>query len=56
LTRRLAAGHGTAPVEAELVGLVPAAALAGWPGELPFAGGDPAERTIEARLAATAGA
>lgn len=56
LTRRLAQGHGTAPVEAELVGLVPEAALAGWPEELPFAGGFPAERTIEARLAATAGA
>lgn len=54
LTRRLAQGHGTAPVEAELVGLVPEAALAGWPEELPFAGGFPAERTIEARLAATA--
>lgn len=56
LTRRLAQGHGTAPVEAELVGLVPEAALAGWPEDLPFAGGFPAERTIEARLAATAGA
>lgn len=56
LTRRLAQGHGSAPVEAELVGLVPAAALAGWPEELPFAGGDPTERTIESRLAATAGA
>lgn len=56
LTRRLAQGHGTAPVEAELVGLVPEAALAGWPEELPFAGGFPAGRTIEARLAATAGA
>ena len=54
LTRRLAESRGSAPVEAELVGLVPEAALAGWPAELPFAGGFPAERTIEARLAATA--
>lgn len=54
--RRLAESHGSGPVEAELVGLVPAAALAGWPEELPLAGGDPGERTIEARLAATAGA
>ena len=56
LTRRLADPRGTAPVEAELVGLVPEAALAGWPEELPFAGGFPSGRTIEARLAATAGA
>lgn len=56
LTARLAQGHGSAPVEAEVVGLVPEAALAGWPADLPFAGGFPSERTIEARLAATAGA
>ena len=56
LTRRLGESRGTHPVEAELVGLVPEAALAGWPADLPFAGGDPSDRTIESRLAATASA
>ena len=42
LTRRLCESRGTRPVAAELVGLVPAAALAGWPEELPIVGGDPA--------------
>ncbi len=56
LTRRLCEPRGTRPVAAELVGLVPAAALAGWPQELPIAGGDPAGRTIESRLAAAASA
>lgn len=48
----LAADEGTAPVRAELVGLVPAAALAGYPAEIPIIGADPRERTIEARLEA----
>ena len=56
LTRRLSESRGTHPVEAELVGLVPKAALIGWPEDVPFSGGEPAERTIESRLAATASA
>jgi len=56
LTARLGEPHGTRPVAAELVGLVPEAALAGWPAELELAGGDPHGQTIEARLAATADA
>ncbi len=48
--RRLAAAEGAAPVAAELVGLVPAAALAGYPDDVPIAGADPAGRTIESRL------
>lgn len=50
--RRLAAVRGTAPVRAELVGLVPAAALDGYPADVPIAGPDAGARTIEARLAA----
>jgi len=53
--RRLGEPLGTRPVAAEIVGLVPAAALAGWPAGLPIVGGDGTTRTIEARLAATAG-
>lgn len=48
--RRLAAEQGTAPARAELVGLVPRAALDGYPGDVPIAGSDPRGRTIEARL------
>ena len=40
-----------APVEAEVVGLVPEAALAGYPGDVPIRDFDPARQTIEARLA-----
>jgi glutamate formiminotransferase len=54
LTARLGGPLGTRPVAAELVGLVPEAALAGWPADLESAGGDPHRQTIEARLAATA--
>jgi glutamate formiminotransferase/glutamate formiminotransferase/formiminotetrahydrofolate cyclodeaminase len=50
--RALAAPLGAAPVEAEIVGLVPAATLAGFPAELPIRDFDPAARTIEARLPA----
>lgn len=56
LTRMLGEPLGVRPVAAEIVGLVPAVALAGWPADLPIAGGDGATHTIEARLAATAGA
>lgn len=50
--RRLAREHDARPVEAELVGLVPAAALAGYPGDVPIAGADPRSRTIEAATSA----
>jgi len=50
--RALAAPLGARPVEAELVGLVPAAALAGYPGDVPIRDFDPEQRTIELRLAA----
>ena len=48
---RLAAARGAAPVAAELVGLVPAAALDDYPDDVPIRGFDPAPSTIEARLA-----
>jgi glutamate formiminotransferase len=48
--RELAAPLGARPVEAELVGLVPAAALAGYPETVPIRGFDPARHTIEALL------
>jgi glutamate formiminotransferase / 5-formyltetrahydrofolate cyclo-ligase len=47
---RLAAPHGARPAVAELIGVVPEAALAGYPPEVPIEAFDPAERTIEARL------
>jgi glutamate formiminotransferase len=50
--RELAAALGARPVEAEIVGLVPAAALAGFPGDVPIRAFDPAAQTIEARLPA----
>jgi len=49
--RELAAPLGARPTGAELIGLVPAAALAGYPADVPIGGGDPAAATIEARLA-----
>jgi glutamate formiminotransferase/glutamate formiminotransferase/formiminotetrahydrofolate cyclodeaminase len=48
----LAAPLGARPVAAEIVGLVPAAALAEYPADVPIRGFDPAARTIEARLSA----
>jgi len=48
--RRLASTDGARPRSAELVGLVPAAALDGYPEDVPIAGEDPHERTIEARM------
>ncbi len=50
--RSLAAALGAQPVEAELVGLIPAAALDGYPADVPIRGFDPAAQTIERRLAA----
>jgi glutamate formiminotransferase len=50
--RSLAAPLGAGPVEAELVGLVPAAALTGYPEDVPIRDFDPELRTIERRLAA----
>ncbi|HET8954299.1 MAG TPA: hypothetical protein VFN18_01425 [Solirubrobacterales bacterium] len=49
--RELAAPLGARPLEAELVGLVPRAALAGYPADVPLRGFDPHRHTIEARLA-----
>ena len=49
--RALAAPLGARPLEAELVGLVPRAALAGYPPDVPIRGFDPSRQTIEARLA-----
>jgi glutamate formiminotransferase len=49
--RELAAPLGARPVEAELVGLIPQAALAGYPADVPMRGFDPSQHVIEARLA-----
>ena len=49
--RSLAAPLGGRPLEAELIGLIPAAALDGYPADVPIRGFDPAHGTIEARLA-----
>jgi glutamate formiminotransferase len=51
--RALAKPLGAHPVEAEIVGLVPQAALVGFPSDLPIRDFDAAERTIEARLPAS---
>lgn len=50
--RSLAEPLGAQPVEAELVGLIPAAALAGYPDDVPIRDFDPELGTIERRLAA----
>jgi len=50
--RELAAPLGARPQEAELVGLVPAAALAGYPEDVPMRNFDPEQHLIERRLAA----
>lgn len=52
--RQLAAPLGARPVEAELVGLTPQAALEGYPADVPMRGFDPRQHVIEARLAALA--
>jgi glutamate formiminotransferase len=44
---RLAAEHGVHPIEAELVGLVPEAAIEGYPGEPPIRNFDPRRDVIE---------
>lgn len=48
--RALAGPLGARPVEAEVVGLVPQSALAGFPSDLPIRDFDAARGTIEARL------
>ena len=48
--RALAAEHGARPVAAEVVGLVPAAALRDLPGDVPLRGFDPRRHVIESRL------
>lgn len=50
--RDLAAPLGARPIAAEIVGLVPAAALAGYPADVPIRDFDLAAQTIEARLSA----
>jgi glutamate formiminotransferase len=50
--RALAAPLGARPLEAELIGLVPAAALRDYPDDVPIRGFDPERHTIERRLAA----
>lgn len=50
--RTLAQPLGAQPLEAEVVGLVPEAALAGYPGDVPIRDFDAAKQTIEARLSA----
>ncbi len=49
--RRLAEPLGARPVEAELVGLIPAAALRDYPADVPIRGFDPGWHVIERRLA-----
>jgi glutamate formiminotransferase len=49
---RLAGSTGGHAVAAELIGLIPEAALAGYPERVPIRDFDPGARTIEAALAA----
>lgn len=49
--RELAAPLGARPLEAELVGLIPQAALRGYPEDVPMRGFDPQRHVIERRLA-----
>ncbi|HEY5332567.1 MAG TPA: hypothetical protein VIJ21_03405 [Solirubrobacterales bacterium] len=51
--RRLAEPLGARPVEAELVGLIPAGALVDYPADVPIRGFDPELHVIERRLAAS---
>jgi glutamate formiminotransferase len=48
--RDLAAAEGAHVTEAELVGLIPEAALAGYPQDVPIRGFDPGQHIIERRL------
>jgi glutamate formiminotransferase len=50
--RTLSNPLGARPLEAEIVGLIPAAALSGYPVDVPIRDFDPAAQTIEARLPA----
>jgi glutamate formiminotransferase len=50
--RRLAGPLGARPVEAELVGLIPAGALVDYPADVPIRGFEPSQHVIERRLAA----
>jgi glutamate formiminotransferase len=50
--RELAAPLGARPLEAELVGLIPQAALAGYPEDVPIRGFEAEKHVIERRLAA----
>jgi glutamate formiminotransferase len=52
LAKRLAERHGARVVAAEIVGLVPRAALDGFPTDLPIPGFDPARGVVEERIAA----
>jgi glutamate formiminotransferase len=49
--RALAQPLGAKPVEAEVVGLVPEAALAGYPSDVPIRDFEGVKQTIESRLA-----
>ncbi len=51
--RALARPLGARPLEAEVVGLLPQAALVGYPGDVPIRDFDLARQTIEARLSAS---
>jgi glutamate formiminotransferase / 5-formyltetrahydrofolate cyclo-ligase len=53
--RRLAGRHGALPIAAEVVGLVPEAALVAYPNDVPIAGFDPERHVIERRLASLRG-
>jgi glutamate formiminotransferase len=48
--RGLAAEHGARPVEGEVVGLLPEAALRDLPDDVPLVGFDPRRGVIERRL------
>jgi glutamate formiminotransferase len=50
--RRLAEPLGARPLEAELVGLIPQAAVAAYPEDVPIRGFDPRQHVIERRLEA----
>ena len=48
--RELAMARGARLVGAEIVGMIPGAALEGWPEEIPLAGFDPVTQVIERRV------
>ncbi|MBA2240352.1 MAG: glutamate formiminotransferase [Solirubrobacterales bacterium] len=52
LVRELASRHGARPYAAEIVGLIPEAAVEGFPAEVPIPGFDPERQLIERRLRA----